>query len=322
MTAPVIEFAEFSLGRDVGVSWEPLVTDVTLQLRSGEILGLVGESGSGKSLSALSCLGLLPAKVRSLGGSLSILGRDTSTFSEEDWRQVRGAQVSMIFQDPMTSLDPCFTIGSQIVEAIRAHEETSSREAQGRALEMLRLVGITDPEHRFAAYPHELSGGLRQRAMIAAALVMEPTVLVADEPTTALDVTTQAAIIEQVLELQRELGMSVLWISHDLGVVANLAHRVAVMYAGELVEVAQTDRLFANPQHPYTVGLIDSARVRDAGQAFDYIGGSVPEPGAWTTGCRFAARCAHVSERCVEHPALTTQSSDDAVRCFHPGGRP
>ena len=319
MSAPVIEFKNFSLGRDIGTSWEPLVTDMTLQLQPGEILGLVGESGSGKSLSALSCLGLLPAKVRPLGGQLNILGRDSSTFGDEEWREVRGAQVSMIFQDPMTSLDPCFTVGSQIVEAIRAHEDTSAKEAQGRALEMLRLVGITDPEQRFGAFPHELSGGLRQRAMIAAALVMKPTVLVADEPTTALDVTTQAAIIEQVVQLQQQLGMTVLWISHDLGVVANLADRVAVMYAGELVEVADTKRLFSDPQHPYTMGLINSARVRSAGEPFDFISGSVPEPSTWPEGCRFAPRCSRPTSVCQEHPAMTQPDSGGSLRCFHPG---
>ncbi|CAB4932571.1 MAG: ATP-binding cassette domain-containing protein [Actinobacteria bacterium] len=319
MMQPVVEFSGFSLGRDIGSSWEPLVTDMTLTLRPGEVLGLVGESGSGKSLSALSCLGLLPAKVRQLGGSLSVLGRDTSDFSEDDWREVRGAQVSMIFQDPMTSLDPCFTVGSQIVETIRAHESVSTRVAHNSALEMLRLVGITDPESRYEAYPHELSGGLRQRAMIAAALVMKPKVLVADEPTTALDVTTQAAIIELVLALQREMGMSVLWISHDLAVVANLAHRVAVMYAGELVEVAETESLFAQPKHPYTRGLIDSARVRAAGEPFDFIAGSVPEPGGWPTGCRFSPRCSRSTEACTEPATMTVSVTESCVRCHHPG---
>jgi len=319
MTQPVIEFTEFSLGRDIGTVWEPLVTDITLALHPGEVLGLVGESGSGKSLSALSCLGLLPAKVKQLGGTLRVLGRDTADFTEDDWREVRGAQVSMIFQDPMTSLDPCFTVGSQIVETIRAHESVSVKVAHSSALEMLRLVGIKDPESRYAAYPHELSGGLRQRAMIAAALVMKPTVLVADEPTTALDVTTQAAIIDLVIGLQREMGMSVLWISHDLAVVANLAHRVAVMYAGELVEVAPTDRLFADPQHPYTRGLIDSARVRAAGEPFDFISGSVPEPGGWPQSCRFAPRCSRSTEACDEPPRMTVGLIDSSVRCHHPG---
>jgi len=318
-TLAAISYRGFSLARTTADGWEPLVTDLNLDILSGEVVALVGESGSGKSLSALACMGLLPDRVRRSSGSLSIFGTDTSTFSDNDWQSIRGAQVSMVFQDPMTSLDPCFTVGSQIVETIRAHRSITKSQARARAIEIMDHVGIPEPQRRINAYPHELSGGLRQRVMIAAALVMEPQLLIADEPTTALDVTTQASIVSLVARLQDEMGMSVLWISHDLGVVASMATRVAVLYAGELVELAPTAKLFDDPQHPYTMGLIESARVAERGDPFGYIGGSVVEPGQWPAGCRFAPRCSRASARCDVHPPVGGAGDDRQVRCVHPG---
>lgn len=316
---PAISYRGFSLARRSGPDWQLLVTDLNLDVHIGEVLAVVGESGSGKSLSALSSLGLLPEGVRQSGGSLSIFGSDTSTFSERDWQAIRGSRISMVFQDPMTSLDPCFSVGSQIVDTIRAHRNVPKAQARDRALEMMEHVGIPDSSSRFDAYPHELSGGLRQRAMIAAALVMEPALLVADEPTTALDVTTQASIVALVGRLQREMGLSVMWISHDLGVVASIADRVAVLYAGELVELAPTQQLFRNPQHPYTMGLIDSAQIKNAGAAFGFIPGTVPEPGGWSSGCRFSPRCSRVSPACTDHPQVSLVGEAMQVRCVHPG---
>ncbi len=314
-----VSFRGFSLARPSGGGSQPLVTDLTLDVHAGEILALVGESGSGKSLSAIACLGLLPTGVTQTGGTLSVFGHPTEQLSESDWHNIRGSQVSMVFQDPMTSLDPCFSVGSQIVDTIRAHRDVGRRAARDRALEVMEHVGIPDPAQRFDAYPHELSGGLRQRVMIAAALVMEPRILIADEPTTALDVTTQASIVELVGRLQREMGMSVLWISHDLGVVASIADRVAVLYAGELVELAATADLFRAPQHPYTVGLIDSAQIKAAGEPFGFIAGSVPEPGGWPSGCRFAPRCALATAECEHHPVIDIGPSGREVRCVHAG---
>ncbi|MBU6244824.1 MAG: ABC transporter ATP-binding protein [Actinomycetales bacterium] len=297
---------------------EDLVTDLSFDLPRGSALALVGESGSGKSLSALAIMGLLPQGVQVAGGTVSLFGQDSSRLSKRDWRRLRGTRLAMIFQDPMTSLDPCFKVGAQIVETILAHEDISRADARARAIELLEQVQIPDPQARLHAYPHELSGGLRQRVMIAAALALRPEILIADEPTTALDVTTQAAIVSLVDDLRRDLDLGVLWITHDLGVVSQLADRVAVLYAGEMVECATKDEIFAAPRHPYTVGLIDSARVREPGIPFGLIKGSVPEPGAWPTGCRFAPRCPIAQDACATHP-LASAGEEHMTRCHFPG---
>ncbi|MEI8057790.1 MAG: ABC transporter ATP-binding protein [Actinomycetes bacterium] len=297
----------------------PLVTDVTVSVGSGEIVGLVGESGSGKSLTALACLGLLPHGVRVTKGSITLDGKTVTAASEQELRSLRGPKIGMIFQDPMTSLDPCFRIGRQMVEALTAHEQVSKDVARKRAIDFLGHVGVPEPAKRFDSFPHELSGGLRQRVTIATALLLDPHVLIADEPTTALDVTTQASILQLVHRLRDELHMSVLWISHDLAVVAQLADRVAVMYAGEIVETGDTQQIFAAPKHHYTRGLLDCATHRHRGEPFGFIDGSVPEPTEWATGCRFANRCSFADSACLQHPEVTG-SQQSGVRCHHPRG--
>ena len=294
----------------------PLVTDVSLAVQPGESVALVGESGSGKSITALSCIGLLPEGVAISAGRVSVSGTSILDLSREELRRLRGQEISMIFQDPMTSLDPCFTVGDQIVESVLAHRRISTSRARELAVEMLDLVGIPEPRKRLRSYPHEFSGGMRQRVMIAGALVLRPRLLLADEPTTALDVTTQAAILELISDLRRELGMSVLWISHDLGVVAQIADRVAVMYAGELVEVSPTRSLFSSPVHPYTRGLIASSVQGRRGDPFGFIPGSVPEPEQWPPGCRFASRCPqHDEHACAPRQALRPAAVDHVHRC-------
>jgi oligopeptide/dipeptide ABC transporter ATP-binding protein len=301
----------------------PVVSGVSVAVRAGEAVAIVGESGSGKSVTALSCLGLLPEGLRVAGGSVDVLGTQIVGSSERQLRRIRGRDIAMVFQDPMTSLDPCYTIGSQLTESILAHRQVSKDEARRLAVEMLDMVEIPHAKDRLSDYPHEFSGGMRQRAMIAGALILRPKVLVADEPTTALDVTTQASILRLVDDLRSELGMAVVWISHDLGVVAQVADRVAVMYAGEIVESAATADLFAAPTHPYTQGLIDSATTRGRGEPFGYIGGKVPSPGAWHPGCRFQPRCPLAAEVCESHPPLFELTAHHVHRCIvAAGGRP
>jgi peptide/nickel transport system ATP-binding protein/oligopeptide transport system ATP-binding protein len=292
-----------------------VVSGVSLTVRPGEAVAIVGESGSGKSVTALSCLGLLPEGLRVAEGSIDVLGTSIVGAREGALRKIRGRDIAMVFQDPMTSLDPCYTVGSQLVESVRAHRQVPKDEARRLAVEMLDMVEIPRAKERVSDYPHEFSGGMRQRVMIAGALILRPRILVADEPTTALDVTTQASILRLVDNLRTELGMAVVWISHDLGVVAEVADRVAVMYAGEIVEAAATPDLFAAPTHPYTRGLIDSATTRPRGEPFGYIGGNVPAPGEWGTGCRFEARCAQAAEMCSKHPPLYPLVSGHVHRC-------
>jgi oligopeptide/dipeptide ABC transporter ATP-binding protein len=297
-----------------------LVTDVSLTVADGEIVGLVGESGSGKSLTALACMGLLPRGVTIAAGDVRLGGTSLVDLDRKKLRVLRGETISMIFQDPLASLDPCARVGAQIVETILAHRDVTVAEARRDALELLERVGIPNAADRMRAYPHEFSGGMRQRVMIAAALVLKPRVLLADEPTTALDVTTQAGIVELVLELRRELNMSVIWISHDLGLVGQLANRVAVLYAGEVVEVASVSDVFETPRHPYTQGLIRSGTRSGYGEPFGFIPGNVAEPGYWPTGCRFAPRCSRVLPECAEHPELELLGQTRA-RCVNPVDR-
>jgi peptide/nickel transport system ATP-binding protein len=300
------------------------VDDVSFTLHEGETLAIVGESGCGKSITALSILGLVPSPPgRIVGGAVRLHGTDLLRVDEEAMRKVRGNEISMIFQEPMTSLNPVLTIGDQIEEALLLHQTQLSRaEVRARAVEMLRLVRIPEPERRAKEYPHQLSGGMRQRAMIAMALSCNPRVLIADEPTTALDVTIQAQILELILDLQRRLGTAVILITHDLGVVAETAQRVIVMYAGRKVEEAEVVALFEQPLHPYTRGLMGSIPhlVDEATERLAEIPGMVPALNALPPGCAFAPRCSMASDRCREEaPPFREWQPGHFSACWHAG---
>jgi oligopeptide/dipeptide ABC transporter ATP-binding protein len=305
----------------------PAVDDVSFSVRSGETLGIVGESGCGKSMTALSIMRLLPRPVgRIVGGSIAIEGvGELTTRGEVEMKRVRGRDISMIFQEPMTSLNPVFRIGFQISEAIRAHQDISRAEARNRAIEMLRLVRMPLPEERYDNYPHQMSGGMRQRVMIAMALACRPKLMLADEPTTALDVTIQAQILKLMNQLKGEVGTSIVLITHDLGVIAKMAQRVLVMYAGIVVEDADVRELFGTPLHPYTRGLLNSIprhEAKERGEArLDTIQGMVPSLLALPRGCRFSDRCPMTHERChKEEPPLAppdeAPGGSRKVRCW------
>ncbi len=286
-----------------------VVEDVSFQLTRGQTLGLVGESGCGKSVTAQTLMRLLPMPPANIdGGTIVLDGENLATASEKRLRALRGDRIAMIFQEPMTSLNPVFTVGEQIAEALRLHRRISRAEALARAAAALVEVGIGSPERRLAQYPHELSGGLRQRVMIAMALVCRPAVLIADEPTTALDVTVQAQILELLKRLQKEFGLAILLITHDLGVVAEMCEEVAVMYAGRIVEAGKASEVLARPRHPYTTGLLNSSpRKAVRGQRLTTIAGTVPPPSERGVGCSFAGRCDRALPRCTsERPALVT----------------
>jgi peptide/nickel transport system ATP-binding protein len=294
------------------------VDGVSLTVHAGETLGVVGESGCGKSVTALSVLRLIRPPGRIEAGSRVLFeGRDLLALGEEDIRRIRGNRIAMIFQEPMTALNPVFTVGEQIAEVVRVHERASRKAAWTRAVEMLALVGIPAPEQRAGEYPHQLSGGMRQRVMIAMALVMHPALVIADEPTTALDVTIQAQILELLADLQRRLGTAVLLITHDLGVIAEVARRVVVMYGGEVVEEAPVAELFARAHHPYTEGLLAAMpRVGAERERLAVIPGTVPPATAWPSGCRFRERCPYAWERCErEHPPLYDVGAGHTSRC-------
>ena len=294
-----------------------VVEQVSLAIKPGETVGLVGESGSGKTVTSLSVMRLVPSPPgRIVGGHIWFEGRDLLDQSFKDMRELRGTGISMVFQDPMTSLDPAFTIGSQLVEAQRLHKRLTKAQARGRAIELLELVGVPAPEARLRQFPHQLSGGLRQRVMIAIALANEPRLLIADEPTTALDVTVQAQILELLKRLQRELGMAILFVTHDLGVIADLCDRVAVMYAGQIVEEASVHELFARPQHPYTEGLLNAMpQVGRLDERLAVIPGQVPLPHQMPMGCRFAARCEYAQPECSTAPVALVEHAGSLVRC-------
>jgi peptide/nickel transport system ATP-binding protein len=302
------------------------VDEVSFDVPEGATVGIVGESGCGKSVTALSILRLIPYPQGQIErGVIELRGKDLLRLSEREMQQVRGNEISMIFQEPMTSLNPVYTVGAQIVEAIRLHRDASRREARERALEMLRLVGIPAPDTNIDAYPHELSGGMRQRVMIAMALACEPSLLIADEPTTALDVTIQAQILQLLGSLREKLHMSVLLITHDLGVVAEVASLIVVMYAGRVVETAPATKIFEHPRHPYTRGLLRSLPAfgapREAGRRarLPVIEGIVPDLSALPPGCRFADRCPMVIPDCRKaEPALEPVRGDASqlARCI------
>jgi oligopeptide/dipeptide ABC transporter ATP-binding protein len=296
-----------------------VVDGVSFDIADGETVGLVGESGCGKSVTALSIIRLLDRDTgRIVSGEVLFRGRNPASGGEEEMRRIRGNEISMIFQEPMTSLNPVMTVGDQIAESVRIHQGAGRRTARTRAIEMLRLVKIPEPQKRVRSYPHEFSGGQRQRVMIAMALACTPKLLIADEPTTALDVTIQAQILELIGELQQQLGMAVLLITHDLGVVAEQADVVAVMYAGKIVEQAPPEKIFSRPLHPYTVGLLNSMPGRLPPKSnLEAIPGMVPSPLDWPTGCHFRNRCSRADHSCAQaEPLLVETEAGHSVACF------
>ena len=295
------------------------VDGVSFTVGAGETVGLVGESGCGKSVTALSILRLIASPGRIERDSRMMFeGRDLLALSEEEMRRVRGNRIAMIFQEPMTALNPVFTVGDQIAEVARVHQRASRKAAWSRAVEMLELVGIPAPAERAKEYPHQLSGGMRQRVVIAMALVMKPALVIADEPTTALDVTIQAQILELLGDLQSKIGTSILLITHDMGVVAETVSRVIVMYGGEVVESGPVDRIFAKPHHPYTEGLLGAMpKVGHERERLQTIPGTVPPPTRWPVGCRFSERCRYAWDRTErEHPQLFEIEPGHYSRCF------
>jgi len=295
------------------------VDGVSFSVQAGRTLGIVGESGCGKSVTSLSIMGLLPkGQGRLAAGSIRFDGVDLATLSAPEMRALRGNRLAMIFQEPMTSLNPAFTIGNQLIEGIRCHRDLSYTQAREHAIEMLRRVRIPSPERRIDEYPHKLSGGMRQRVMIAMALSCEPSLLIADEPTTALDVTIQAQVLDLMRTLRAETGTAIILITHDLGVIAELADDVVVMYAGRIVERASVARLFAQPQHPYTIGLLGSIpKLHLEQHRLAAIEGQVPTPMSQVPGCRFAPRCPFADARCrTSEPTLTDLGDGHEAACW------
>ena len=301
------------------------VDGVSYQILRGETLGVVGESGCGKSVTAMSVLQLIPRPPGEIvSGQILFNGADLLTYDESKMRSIRGNDISVIFQEPMTSLNPVFKVGEQISEALILHQKLDRAAARQRAIDMLERVGIPSPHTRVDEYPHQMSGGMKQRVMIAMALACDPALLIADEPTTALDVTVQAQILDLLRELQAQQGMAILLITHDLGVVAEMADHVAVMYAGKVVEYAPVEELFLNPKHPYTVGLFESLpRLKSKKERLEVIPGNVPNPLEFPSGCKFAPRCRYATERCRrEEPQLQAINPEHTVSCLRIGEIP
>ncbi|CAM3082811.1 ABC transporter ATP-binding protein [Paenibacillus sediminis] len=319
MSRPLLEIKELHTHFFTDRGEIPAVDGVDLYINKGEVLGVVGESGCGKSVTSLSILKLIPQPPgKIVHGSISFKGQDIVSLNERDMRKIRGNAISMIFQEPMTSLNPLFTIGDQIMETIRLHRGFTKKEAKAHAIEMLIKVGIPRPESIIQEYPHQLSGGMRQRVMIAMAISCNPELLIADEPTTALDVTIQAQILDLIRHLNEEQGTSVMLITHDLGVVAEMCHRVVIMYAGKVVEEGSVYDIFKNPLHPYTQGLIQSVpRMKESRDRLYAIPGNVPVLGTEMKGCRFAPRCPYAMPKCAEAlPQLVEQEANHSCRCW------
>ena len=307
-----VENLQVMVGSGAGL---PIITDLSFGIARGETLGLVGESGSGKTMTGLAVLRLMGAGLRTTHGSIALNGRELRSLSDKQMEQVRGNEVAMVFQDPTTSLNPAFTVGNQIAEVLRAKQGLSQKQAWSRTVELIDRVGIPRPEERARAYPHELSGGMAPRVAIARALSCNPSLLIADEPTTALDVTVQQEILDLFRDLQDEFGMAILFVTHDLAVAADICDRIAVMYAGEMVETADVDALFSDPRHPYTRGLLTAMpHASDRNPPLPTIRGNVPRPGAWPVGCRFSNRCDFRISGCEQRIPLTGR--DRLVRCI------
>ena len=317
MSSPVLSVENLHVGFDSDDGFVPVLNDVGFQLTRGKTLALVGESGCGKSLSALAVLGLLPPFGKVSQGSVMFGETDLTTLGEADMASIRGDRISMIFQEPMSALNPVFTVGGQIGESLRLHRSATAQDAQAMAIEMLDSVGIPDPQARSRDYPHQLSGGMRQRVLIAMALACEPDVLIADEPTTALDVTIQAQIMDLMLDLQERLGTAILFISHDFGVVSHMADDIAVMYAGRIVEHGSAAGIIETPRHPYTRALLETTpRMDISRKTLPAIKGRVPTPEERGPGCPFQPRCGLASEGCSgRNPVLSTISQSHQVAC-------
>jgi peptide/nickel transport system ATP-binding protein len=297
----------------------PAVDDVSFSLDRGQILGIVGESGSGKSVTGFSIMGLIDPPGRIVSGSILYRGRDLTQLRSAELRPLRGNRIAMIFQDPMMTLNPVLRIDVQMIETVLAHERVSRAQARGRARNALGMMGIPSPEERLRAYPHQLSGGMRQRVAIAIAMLHHPDLIIADEPTTALDVTIQAQILSEVQHLVRQYGTALIWITHDLSVVAGLADDLAVMYAGRIVEHGRIDAVLGRPMHPYTIGLIDSLPSRNTrGRRLRQIPGMPPNMYSLPQGCAFAPRCARATAACQQPPEMTQPLPERRVRCVHP----
>ncbi|RST85720.1 ABC transporter ATP-binding protein [Aquibium carbonis] len=317
---PVLDVRDFSVDLTAGKTISPIVDKVSFEVHEGRTLGIVGESGCGKSMLSLGIMKLVPSPpARIAGGQVLLDGTDLVPYSNGQMQEIRGNRISMIFQEPMTSLNPVYTVGYQIIEALRAHSSMTSAQARSRAIDLLRQVGISNPEKRVDEYPHRLSGGMRQRIVIAIALACNPRVLIADEPTTALDVTIQAQILDLMRSLKSESGTAIILISHDLGVIAEMADDVVVMYAGRIIEQAPVHSLFAAPSHPYTQGLLASIPTVDGDQErLQPIPGTVPPPHDRPDGCAFNPRCRFSDAKCrTERPPLEEKISGHKVACWH-----
>jgi oligopeptide/dipeptide ABC transporter ATP-binding protein len=318
VSRPLLEVAGLSI--EFGTPERPLrvVNDVSFSVRPGEALGIVGESGSGKSMTSLSILRLVPEPPARVSGRILFEGTDLMKMPRAKMPEIRGNDIAMIFQEPMSSLNPVMTIGDQIGEALMLHGESDRARRRARVVDLLRLVGMPDPESRLSAYPDQFSGGMRQRVMVAMAVACNPKLLIADEPTTALDVTIQAQVLELMLDIRRRFNSAILLISHDLGIIAEICERVVVMYAGRIVEDADIRSIFANPKHPYTQGLLKSVPTLTDGRRRLYqIPGSVPPPGTIKAGCPFRPRCALRIERCAsEMPPLLRHGPDHVAACW------
>lgn len=315
-TPPILDVRGLSIsfrGRD-GITH--VTRDISFTVAPGERVGVVGESGCGKSVTGLSLLRLLPEQTAIIEGEIRFDGRDLMSMRPRDIRAIRGRDISMIFQEPMTALDPVFTVGQQLIETLRTHYPVSPAEARERSIQALKDVGIPSPEQRVDEYPHQFSGGMRQRVMIAMALICKPKLIIADEPTTALDVTVQAQIIDLLKELSENTGAALLFITHDLGVVAETCSRMITMYAGEVVESAPVDDVLRRPGHPYTSGLLQSLpRLSDRGGRLPFIPGRVPSPNAMPEGCRFQQRCPHAGEGCERYQSMVEIAENRNARC-------
>lgn len=318
MSDTLLEIKDLGIQFKTGEGTVQPIRGVSFSLKKGETLGVVGESGSGKSVTSLAVMGLLPEKKSKIvSGSIHFDHMDLTNLSEKDYRKLRGNKMSMIFQEPMTSLNPVFTIGEQLSEPLKQHKQMSKKDRKKAIIDVLKQVGIPRAEEIIDDYPHQLSGGMRQRVMISLALLCEPKLLICDEPTTALDVTIQAQILELMKQIKEEKNMSLLFITHDLGVVAEMCDRVVVMYAGEIVEVAEINELFDNPMHPYTKGLIDSLPTNNSRKSTLYsIKGQVPRPEEIGKGCAFANRCTHAFQKCTEQSPPIFSKGEHLSKCW------